>query len=108
MSVWKEAGVTCGLQSLPDIHFSRIYSDHSGNKSLVIALAIAAMGVLVIACVNFVNLFLATSFLHSREVGIKKVFGAARGTLMKAFCGTTAMYIFIAGVGAIVHDVKIL
>lgn len=67
-----------------------------GNKSLVMVFALVAIVILIISCINFTNLFISTSFLRARTVGIKKAQGAYRETLVAGFYGETACYILIA------------
>lgn len=107
-SLMKELGITCKLQLLRDIHFSGVRSDHPGNKSLVIILVIAALGILLIAIVNFVNLFVATSFLRVREIGVRKTFGADRKKLIWAFYRETLGFVGVAFVVGVLLAVLFL
>lgn len=91
-SYMKEEGVTYRLEALGDIHFSKIFSDHQGSRSSVGILIIAAVIILLIACINFINLFISTSFLRAREIGIRKVAGASRGSLIGYFYLETLYY----------------
>ncbi|HVS94643.1 MAG TPA: ABC transporter permease [Mucilaginibacter sp.] len=55
-----------------------------------------AIGILVIACINFMNLSTARSERRSREVGIRKAIGARRGGLMAQFMGESLLMAFIS------------
>lgn len=57
--------------------------------------------VIVIACVNFVNLSTARSMRRAREVGIRKVVGAQRGQLMRQFMVEALMIALFAGLLAL-------
>ena len=76
------------LQPLKSIHF---YSDLRGelnpNGSIVtfrIFIAIALF-LLIVACINYINLTTATSFKRAKEIGIRKVAGAALRQLVAQF-----------------------
>ena len=57
--------------------------------------------VLLIACVNFINLLTARSTRRSREVGIRKLAGAGRPLLMLQFLGESTLYVLTAMLMAI-------
>jgi putative ABC transport system permease protein len=58
-----------------------------GKIEFVRLFAIIAWIILVIACINFMNLATARSGKRAREVGVRKVLGAARGNLVTQFIG---------------------
>jgi len=77
------------LQPLKDIH---LYSSHiqfgiegQGNIKYVYIFSVVALFVLVIACINFMNLATARSSNRAKEVGLRKVVGARRPQLMGQF-----------------------
>lgn len=84
------------LQSMKDIHFSGISSDHMGSKPLVVTLALTAIAILLIACINFINLFIATSFMRVKEIGVKKTFGAGKKQLIRSFYTETFAYVMLS------------
>lgn len=55
-----------------------------------------AIGILLIACINFMNLSTARSERRAREVGIRKAIGARRGMLIGQFMGESLLMAFIA------------
>lgn len=69
------------LQAMPDIH---LYSDlngefeANGNIMYVYIFSIVAFMILIVACVNFVNLTTARSANRAKEVGLRKVIGSTR------------------------------
>ncbi|MDR6568788.1 ABC transporter permease [Chitinophaga ginsengisegetis] len=77
------------LQPLTSIHlyspFGSIELSPGGNILYVYVLTAIAVFMLIIACVNFVNLSTATAVRRSREVGIRKVLGSAKGQLQLQF-----------------------
>ncbi len=56
-----------------------------GDRVYVIAFSLIALFILVIACINFINLATARSSLRAREVGLRKVVGAERRQLIGQF-----------------------
>ncbi len=62
----------------------------------VLVLSILAFLILIIACINFMNLSTARFLTRTREVGIRKVVGASRNKLIIQFIGETMIIAFIA------------
>jgi len=87
------------LQPLTRIHLhSHLAYDNPGNSDITyiyIFGSIAAF-ILIIACVNFMNLATARSEKRSREIGIRKVLGSNRGKLITQFIGESMLYSFFA------------
>lgn len=86
----KKTGFTIlfNLEPLKDIHTRSIYDyefDGSGNLYYLKYLGIAALFILFIALINYVNLSTARSLERSKEVGLRKVVGASRFQLIKQF-----------------------
>jgi putative ABC transport system permease protein len=93
---------TYGLQPLLDI---RLYTPHwrTGDRGITQIYLTGAAGVilLLIACVNFVNLSTALASRRAREVGIRKVTGAHRRQLIGQFLGEACLLSLFAGLAAI-------
>lgn len=76
------------LKPLTDIHLTpqKAYEVESkGNRSAMIALIFAAIAILCIAWINYVNLTVARSMERAKEVGIRRVVGATRKQLISQF-----------------------
>ena len=89
------------LQSMKDIHLNPDVSGGNSPTSLYLLSGIALM-ILVIACMNFVNLSIGTSSLRSTEVGIRKVIGAQSRQLIQQFWSESIIMVFlsmIVGIG---------
>ena len=74
----------------------------SGGRITIVRLfSLIASFILLIACINFMNLSTARSEKRAREVGIRKVVGAARSMLIWQFLAESLMFSLIAGILAI-------
>jgi len=100
----KKNGYTCSfqLQPLKDIHTHSSYDYEmagSGDLYYLKYLGIAALLILLIALINYVNLSTAHSLERSKEVGVRKVVGATKLQLVRQFLSETflmnALGIFI-------------
>jgi putative ABC transport system permease protein len=92
------------LTPLRDIHlFSKTPSNvtASGSVTYLYILASIAIFILLIACINFMNLSTARSSRRSAEVGVRKVLGAERRGLIRQFLGESILLSFIAFLFAI-------
>lgn len=67
-----------------------------GRIDMVRMFIIIAVFILLIACINFMNLSTARSEKRSREVGIRKVMGARKGSLIGQFIGESVLLALIA------------
>ncbi|WP_339878242.1 ABC transporter permease [uncultured Algoriphagus sp.] len=73
-----------------------------GGRVVTVRLfAFIAVFILVIACINFMNLSTARSEKRAKEVGLRKVVGARKSSLIAQFIGESTLIAFIAGVLAI-------
>jgi putative ABC transport system permease protein len=89
---------TLFLDPMKDVYLQSDRDDgmEHGNASNVYTFSIIAVFILLIACINFVNLTTARSTERAKEVGIRKVVGAERGQLMRQFIGESLMLAIIA------------
>ena len=76
--------------------------DANGNIQYVYIFGAIAAFILLIACVNFMNLSTARSANRAKEVGIRKVLGSLRGSLISQFMLESVLISFIAMLLAIV------
>ncbi|WP_057940102.1 ABC transporter permease [Algoriphagus resistens] len=72
-----------------------------GRVVTVRMFAFIAVFILVIACINFMNLSTARSEKRAKEVGLRKVVGARKTSLIAQFIGESTLIAFIAGILAI-------
>jgi len=88
---------TLFLEPLRDVYLYSTRDDSkSGKIHNVYIFSIIAIFILLIACINFVNLTTARSTERAREVGIRKVAGAGRFQLAKQFIGESIVISFLA------------
>jgi putative ABC transport system permease protein len=89
------------LQNIKKIHLcsSRKYNyDISGNGDItdVLILGLIAIFILLIACINFMNLATAQSIRRAREIGVRKVAGANKRKIITLFLGESLLIVLIA------------
>lgn len=85
------------LQPLTDLHlYSRTESNSGGNITYVYVITAIAAFMLLIACVNFMNLSTATAVRRAREVGVRKALGSVRGQLQQQFLIESILLAFVA------------
>ncbi|MGD8535585.1 MAG: ABC transporter permease, partial [Candidatus Aminicenantes bacterium] len=86
------------LQPLGDIHFNPRYGSYNYVTSRIVLFAFSAIGllILVIACINFINLTTAQAMKRNREIGMRKVLGAHRIQLIRQLLGETTLITLIS------------
>jgi putative ABC transport system permease protein len=86
-------------QPLSEIHYDERfgnYSEHTFSHSLITALSLIGIFLIVIACVNFINLATAQAVNRSKEVGVRKVLGSDRRQLATQFLSETAIIVMVS------------
>jgi len=86
---------TFGLQSIEEMHLDTRFAGTAGLSTSYLLSAIA-LAILLIACVNFVNLSIGSSSTRSVEVGMRKALGAERRQLVGQFGSETLVISFFA------------
>jgi putative ABC transport system permease protein len=96
--------LTYNIQPLKDVH---LYGNMSGDFEpggsityIYIMLAVAVL-ILLIACVNYVNLAIAQSSGRGAEIGVRKVMGASKGELFGQFITESVLTAIIAAIFAL-------
>jgi predicted permease len=79
-----------------------------GRIEYVRLFSIVALFIVLIACINFMNLTTARSIKRAREIGVRKVVGAVRGVLIRQFIGESLLLTTIAVVFSLVMLVCLL
>ena len=91
--------VTLTLQKLTDIHLRSHLDDElesNGDITRVYIFSVIALFILLIACINYMNLSTARSALRAKEIGIRKVIGAQRKEIIRQFLSESVLVTWIA------------
>ena len=96
------------LQPVTDIHFRRNFNGLSirddfeapGNRIYLYIYGMIALLILLIGCMNFVNLSNARGVYRIKEVGLRKVIGAGRWQLIRQFLSESIIITFLASICA--------
>lgn len=90
---------TLGLQPLKNIHLDKDFRVPMGSAISTRELwSIGLIGVflLLVACINFINLATAQSISRAKEIGVRKVLGSNRAQLLRQFLNETAVITFFS------------
>jgi len=85
----------------------RLYDSFDNGKEVpgrikyVNLFSLIAWIILIVACINFMNLSTARSEQRAREVGVRKVLGAAKGKLISQFIGESLIMAFVSAILAV-------
>jgi putative ABC transport system permease protein len=105
-------GASLYLQPLTDIHLQSysIQEDNvkHGDIRFIWMFAAIAIFILVLACINFLNLSTARSANRAKEVGLRKVVGSSRGNLIRQFLTESILYSFLSFIAALLIAVAVL
>ena len=91
---YPESKSTLHLQPLSRIHLHHF----AGGGSIIYVYIFSTIGILIliIACINFMNLSTARAVNRAKEVGVRKVVGSSRLQLIKQFLSESVLLSFIA------------
>ena len=103
----KDSHVETEIQPLTDIHFN---SKYAGGGEWVKAIntqwlwffGAVGFAVLILACINFINLSTAQSLTRAKEVGVRKSIGAGRFQLIRQFLSEALLLVFFAAILSVV------
>ena len=97
----KGALVELGLQPYSEKYLHSSFKNgqvEGGRIEYVRLFTMVAAFILLIACVNFMNLATARSAKRAKEVGVRKVIGASRQALIRQFIGEAVLLVFVSTV----------
>jgi len=87
------------LQPLSDLHFNADYGGYdlpTGNKPTLYGLLAVAAFLLILGCINFINLTTAHASQRAKEIGIRKTMGSSKRQLIVQFLSETFLLTFLA------------
>jgi len=93
------AALHAGLQPMEDQYLYNVFVNGrpaTGRIEYVRIFSSVALFILLIACVNFMNLATARSVRRAKEIGLRKVVGSTRGHLIGQFIGESLVFSFLA------------
>ena len=110
---FKKAGnfIKCSLTPLTDIHLYSHLTDElgiNGSIQYVYIFSAIAIFILLIACINFMNLSTASSANRAKEVGVRKVLGGLKNNLVAQFLTESLLACFLSFVIAIAMTALLL
>lgn len=100
----KDSATTLFLQLFADVYLHSDFSNGrrgEGRIQYVWLFTLVAVFILIIACVNFMNLATAQSARRTKEVGVRKAIGAPRSSLIWQFLGESLLMSAIAAIAAV-------
>ncbi len=105
--IGQQSGTKFLLQPVKDIHLRSYFAidiyGASQNRSIyVYVFSVVALIVILIACINFMNLSTARSAIRAKEVGMRKVVGGRRPDIIRQFFGESILFAVLAAVSAAV------
>lgn len=93
-------GTTPVFEPIEDIRLKTISDDPgpegSGNYQLILIMLSLSILLIIISCVNFINLSIASATQRAKEVGVKKTFGLSKATLIRQYALEIVFQSFIA------------
>lgn len=90
---------TSFLQPLSDVHFDKRFTnfgDHVTSRTTLLTLSLVGLFILIMACINFINLSTAQAVGRSKEIGIRKVLGSKRQQLFFQVLLETGVLVLIS------------
>lgn len=97
-TAWGEDFVSTDLQPLSEIHFDERFGSNSytTSKTYLWVLAMIGLFMILIACINFVNLATAKAISRSKEIGMRKILGSSRKDIIAQFMSESFLLAAIA------------
>ena len=97
-TAWGEDFVSLALQPLSEVHFDERYgsNNYTTSKSFLWALGLIGLFMVLVACINFVNLSTAKAVNRSKEIGVRKILGSSKRQVIVQFMQESFLLAFTA------------
>ena len=97
-TAWGEDFVSTDLQPLANIHFDERFgsNNYTTSKTYLWVLGLIGLFMILIACINFVNLATAKAISRSKEIGMRKILGSSRKNIIVQFMSESFLLAFFA------------
>lgn len=107
----KETKRTHFVQPLKNIHFDERFennNDHVTSSASLYTLAFVGLLIILMACINFINLSTALAVTRSKEVGVRKVMGSSRAQLRwQVFSETTLVVLTAVALSLLIAELAL-
>jgi ABC-type antimicrobial peptide transport system permease subunit len=103
--------IELGLQRYGDMYLHSDFKNgyiSGGRIEYVQIFSIVAIIILLIACINFMNLTTARSVKRANEIGVRKVTGAARSSIAGQFMSEALLFVFLALIISLMLTILVL
>lgn len=111
-SLGKQINATFDLKAtrLDKVHFNTQleFDLPVGNFNYIIIFSLVGIFMLIIASLNYMNMATARSINRSKEVGLRKVIGASKGSLIRQFISESMVLVIIALILALIAAIMII
>ncbi|MEO5891826.1 MAG: ABC transporter permease [Ferruginibacter sp.] len=90
----KQSKISLAFQPLTDMHLNENHYTFKGDaltRKELWSLALIGFFLLLVACINFINLATAQSITRAKEIGVRKVLGSSRSQILQQFLNETAL-----------------
>ena len=97
-TAWGEDFVSMDLQPLSDIHFDERFGSNNYTTSQPYLLTLVLIGffMIIIACINFINLATAKAMSRSKEIGMLKILGSSKKDIIFKYVSESFLLAFIS------------
>ena len=97
-AAWGEDFVSLALQPLSEIHYDERFGSNSytASKQYLWTLGLIGLFMIIIACINFVNLATTKAISRSKEIGMRKILGSSKRDIISQFMSEAFLLAIIA------------